>query len=71
MVNEIMKKAIAPIIAEAYAEGYKKCLTDVVQRSNFIYEVIAEKARQDVLEDFGAIEIPEVDEELEREVFHA
>ena len=42
-----------------------------MQRSNFIYEVIAEKARQDVLEDFGAIEIPEVEKELEREVFNA
>lgn len=67
----MIKEWIANEIAKAYAEGYKKCLTDVAQRSNFIYEVIAEKARRDVLDDCGAIEIPEVDEELEREVFHA
>ena len=54
-------------IATAYAEGYKKCLTDVVQRSNFIYEVIAEKAKEDIYAQYGII--PEVGKELEREVF--
>lgn len=63
MIKEWYKKQIA----EAYEEGYKKCLTDVVQRSNFIYEVIAEKARQDVFDDAGAIDIPEITaEEFDR-----
>ena len=60
MIKEWIKSIIKPFIAEAYEEGYKKCLTDVVERSNFIYEVIAEKARQDVFDDAGAIEIPEI-----------
>ena len=50
-------------IATAYAEGYKKCLTDVVERCNFIYEVIAEKAKMDIYDELGAIEFPEVSEE--------
>lgn len=63
MIKEWYKKQIA----EAYAEGYKKCLTDVVQRSNFIYEVIAEKARQDVFDTAGAIDITEITaEEFDR-----
>ena len=71
MIEQKIKEIIKPIIEEAYIAGYKKCLTDVVDRCDFIYGVIAEQARQDVLDDIGAIEIPEVDEELEREVFHA
>ena len=67
MIREWIKGLIKPVIAEAYEEGYKKCLTDVVQRSNFIYEVIAEKARQDVFDDAGAIDIPEITaEEFDR-----
>ena len=63
----MIKEWIKGQIAEAYAEGYKKCLTDVVQRSNFIYEVVAEKARQDVFDDAGAIDIAEITaEEFDR-----
>ena len=52
----MLKEYLKDIIAEAYAEGYKKCLTDVVERSNFIYEVIAEKAKQDIYDEYGVIE---------------
>lgn len=63
MVNEKIKEILKPIIAEAYEEGYKKCLTDIVERCDFIYEVIADKAKMDVYDALGAIEFPEVTEE--------
>ena len=56
MIKEWYKKQIA----EAYEEGYKKCLTDVVERCQFIYEVIADKAKQDIDDQYGIIKIPEV-----------
>lgn len=56
----MIKEILQGIIADAYEEGYKKCLTDVVERSQFIYEVIAERARQDVFDDSGAIDIEEI-----------
>ena len=63
MIEQKIKDIIKPIIEEAYAEGYKKCLTDIVQRCDFIYEVISEKAKQDIFDEFGVIDIPEVTEE--------
>lgn len=57
----LSREELKDIVADAYAEGYKKCLTDVVHRSNFIYEVIAEKAKQDIEDQYGVI--PEVTEE--------
>ena len=56
MIKEWYKKQIA----EAYEEGSKKCLTDVVERCQFIYEVIADKAKQDIDDQYGIIKIPEV-----------
>lgn len=47
-------------IAEAYKAGYAKCLTDVVRRCDFIYAVVAEKAKQDINDACGVIEFPEV-----------
>lgn len=68
MIEQKIKDIVKPIIEEAYAEGYKKCLTDVVERCNFIYEVIAEKAKMDIYDALGAIEFPEVDEDEWRSV---
>ena len=59
----LSKEELTEIIAEGYANGYKKCMTDVIEHCNFVYEVIAEKARQDVLDAVGAIEIPEISAE--------
>ena len=63
MVKEKFKEMVKPIIEEAYMEGYKKCLTDIVERCDFIYGVIAEQARQDVQDAYGIIDIPEATEE--------
>ena len=68
MIEQKIKDIIKPIIEEAYAEGYKKCLTDIVQRCDFIYEVISEKAKQDIFDEFGVIDIPEVTEEEWRSI---
>ena len=68
MIEERIKGILKPIIEEAYAEGYKKCLTDVVERCNFIYEVISEKAKQDIFDEYGVINIPEVTEEEWRSI---
>ena len=68
MIEEKIKEILKPIIEEAYAEGYKKCLTDVVERCNFIYEVISEKAKQDIFDEYGVINIPEVTEEEWRSI---
>ena len=63
MVKEKFKEMMKPIIVEAYAEGYKKCLTDIVERCDFIYGVIAEQARRDINDLYGIIDIPEATEE--------
>ena len=68
MLNEMMKKAVAPIIAEAYAEGYKKGAEDIVHRMAFVYDICREKGREDGMTDVGAIEFPEVTEEEWRAV---
>lgn len=59
----MLKKLLKPIIEEAYRDGYEKCLTDIVERAQFIYEVIAEKARMEIFDEEGAIPIEEVIEE--------
>ena len=52
--------ALKPMVKEAYKEGYQQCLTDIVQRAQFIYEVIAEKAKQDIYDQAGAIELDDI-----------
>lgn len=59
MVKEKFKEMVKPIIEEAYMEGYKKCLTDIVERCDFIYGVIAEQARRDINDLYGIIDFPE------------
>ena len=67
MVNEMMKKAIAPIIEEAYAEGYKKGAEDIVHRMAYIYDYCREVGRADGYAEAGAIDIEEISkEEFER-----
>lgn len=63
MVKEKFKEMVKPIIEEAYITGYKKCLTDIVERCDFIYGVIAEQARQDINAAYGIIDFPEATEE--------
>ena len=60
MIEERIKGILKPIIEEAYTTGYKKCLTDIIERCDFIYSVIAEKAEQDIKDTYGIIDIPEV-----------
>ena len=63
----ISEEKLEAIIENAYVKAYKKCMTDVVEHCDFVYEVIAEKAKQDIYAEFGII--PEVSKELEQEVF--
>ena len=63
MIEQKIKEILKPIIEEAYMEGYKKCLTDIVERCDFIYGVIAEQARQDINDLYGIIDFPEATEE--------
>ena len=63
MIEQKIKEIIKPIIEEEYIAGYKKCLTDVVDRCDFIYGVIAEQAKQDIQDAYGIIDIPEATEE--------
>ena len=60
MIEQKIKEILKPIIEEAFTEGYKKCLTDIVERCDFIYSVIADKAEQDIKDKYGVIDIPEV-----------
>lgn len=70
MLEQKIKDIIKPIIEEAYAEGYKKCLTDIVERCDFIYGVIAEQARQDINDAYGILDIPEISAEEFEEVWN-
>lgn len=71
MVNEMMKRAIAPIIEEAYAEGYKKGAEDIVHRMAYIYDYCREQGRIDGMTDAGAIDIEEITTEQFEEVSNA
>ena len=60
MIKELLK----PVIAEAYAEGYKQGAEDIVHRMAFVYDVCREKGREDGLTDVGAINIEEISEDI-------
>ena len=63
----LSNEELETIIENAYTKAYKKCMTDVVEHCDFVYEVIAEKARQDIYAEYGVI--PEVSKALEKEMF--
>ena len=64
----LSKDELQSIIEDAYVKAYAKCMTDVVEHCDFVYEVIAEKAKQDINDKYGIINIPEVTEEEWRSI---
>lgn len=61
MIREYMKK----LISEAYEEGYKKGADDVVRRMAFVYDICRNKGREDGMCDVGAIDIENIEDDME------
>ena len=45
------------------ADGYSECAEDITRRMGQIYEIISQKAREDVYTEAGAIDIEEISKE--------
>lgn len=69
MLQEIMAKAMKPIIAEVAEESYKRGAEDVIRRFAFVYDTVRQTAKADALAEIAGIDIEEIDEELSQEVF--
>ena len=65
MIQEMIRKALKPIMAEVAEEAYKQGAEDVIRRFAFVYDAVGEMAKRDVYADIGAIDT----EELSPEVF--
>lgn len=59
----MIKKILKPIIAEAYAEGYKQGADDIAHRMAYIYDVCRERGKADGYAEAGAIDIEEITKE--------
>lgn len=69
IIQEKIREALKPIIDEALEEAYKKGAEDTIRRFAFVYDTIAQIAKQDAYAEVGAIDIEELDEEMSQTVF--
>ena len=69
MFQKILRKYMQPIIKDAQEEAYKKGAEDTIRRFAFVYDAIAQKAKEEAWAEAGAIPIEEIDEELSQTVF--
>ena len=69
MLQEMMAKAMKPIIAEVAEESYKRGAEDILRRFAFVYDAVRQTAKADALAEIAGIDIPELDEQLSQKVF--
>ena len=65
MIEEILKKYMQPIIKEATEEAYKKGAEDTIRRFAFVYDVVAQKAKEEAWAEAGAVNIAELEDDLQ------
>jgi len=64
MFEELLRKYMQPIIKDAQEEAYKKGAEDTIRRFAFVYDTIAQKAKEDAWTEAGAIDIEEITDDL-------
>lgn len=65
MFEGILRKYMQPIIKEAQEEAYKKGAEDTIRRFAFVYDAIAQKAKEEAWAEAGAINIEELEDDLQ------
>jgi hypothetical protein len=69
MIQDTIRTLLKPILEEAIVEAYKQGSEDTIRRFGFVYDAVAQTAKADVMAEHGAIDIEELSEELDPEVF--
>ena len=65
MFQEILRKYMQPIIKDAQEEAYKKGAEDTIRRFAFVYDAIAQKAKEEAWAEAGAINIEDLEDDLQ------
>ena len=65
MFQELLKKYMQPIIKDAQEEAYKQGAEDTIRRFAFVYDVVAQKAKEEAWAEAGAINIEELEDDLQ------
>ena len=65
MFQELLKKYMQPIIKETQEEAYKQGAEDTIRRFAFVYDVVAQKAKEEAWAEAGAINIEELEDDLQ------
>ena len=65
MFQEILRKYMQPIIKDAQEEAYKQGAEDTIRRFAFVYDTIGQKAKEDAWAEAGAINIEELEDDLQ------
>jgi hypothetical protein len=69
MIQDTIRTLLKPILEEAIVEAYKQGSEDTIRRFGFVYDAVAQTAKADVAAQYGEIDIEELSEELDPEVF--
>ena len=69
MIQDMIRTLLKPILEEAIVEAYKQGSEDTIRRFGFVYDAVAQTAKADVAAKNGEIDIEELSEELDPEVF--
>ena len=65
MFEAILRKYMQPIIKETQEEAYKQGAEDTIRRFAFVYDVVAQKAKEEAWAEAGAINIEELEDDLQ------
>lgn len=69
MIQDTIRTLLKPILEEAIVEAYKQGSEDTIRLFGFVYDAVAQTAKADVAAQYGEIDIEELSEELDPEVF--
>ena len=69
MIQDTIRALLKPILKEAIVEAYKQGSEDTIRRFGFVYDAVAQTAKADVAAQYGEIDIEELSEELDPDVF--
>ena len=65
MFEGILRKYMQPIVKDAQEEAYKQGAEDTIRRFAFVYDAIAQKAKEEAWAEAGAINIAELEDDLQ------
>ena len=64
MIIEKSYERLEPKMEQMVEDAYKKGAEDTIRRFAFVYDTIAQTAKADAYAEAGAIDIPEIDGDL-------